>query len=106
MDYTIFACATLILAISFPHWDPTGRMTTGAGQSRLLGLLGVLGHLGGTGAIGWSSGIGAGFVAFLAIPVAASVAYSLLVRPIARSARAKAKKSALPLNPRPIIREH
>lgn len=87
MEYLIFLAATLVLAVSFPHWEPTGRVNSAAGQNRLLGLTGVVGHLGGTAAIGWLSGFAAGAFALLTIPLAASILYTLIVHPLAKSIR-------------------
>ena len=85
MEYLIFLAATLVLAVSFPHWEPTGRVNSAAGQNRLLGLTGVVGHLGGTAAISWLSGFAAGAFALLTIPLAASILYTLIVHPLAKS---------------------
>lgn len=87
MEYLIFLAATLVLAIGFPHWEPTGRVNSAAGQNRLLGLTGVVGHLGGTAAIGWLSGFAAGAIALLTIPLAASILHTLVVHPLAKSLR-------------------
>lgn len=89
MEYIIFLSATLILAVSFPHWEPTGRLHSAAGQNRLLGLTGVVGHLGGTVAIGWLSGSAAGALAFLAMPLSASILYTLIVNPLTKSIQRK-----------------
>jgi hypothetical protein len=106
MEFLIFAAAALILAIGFPHWKPAGRLASSTGQTRLLGLIGVIGHLGGTTAIGWSSGIGAGVAAFLAIPLAASALYSLIVHPFSRSIRAQTGVSARRPPAHRVARQH
>jgi hypothetical protein len=106
MEFLIFAAAALILAIGFPHWKPTGRLASSAGQSRLLGLIGIIGHLAGTAAIGWSSGIGAGVAAFLAIPLVASALYSLIVSPLSRSRSAQTGVSAPRPAGRGVARQH
>ena len=89
MEYLIFLAATLILAVSFPHWEPVGRAHAAAGRNRLLGMTGVVGHIGGTAAIIWSNGFAAGALALLTIPLAASVLYTLIVNPLAKSVRKK-----------------
>jgi hypothetical protein len=94
MEYAVFAGATLMLAISFPHWEPMGRLGSTSGGSRLLGLAGIVGHLGGSTGIAWLSGIGPGAIALLSIPIAASVAYTLVVKPVARSIRRRWHKPA------------
>ncbi len=91
MEYMIFLAATLALAVSFPHWEPTGRMRATGCKSRFLGLTGVVGHLGGAAAIAWLSGFLAGAVAFLSIPLAASVIYTLIVMPLGKSMRGKSQ---------------
>lgn len=105
MEYAIFAGATLMLAIGFPHWEPNGRFDSRVGQSRLLGLTGIVGHLGGTALIGWMSGFGPGAVAFFAIPVVASAAYTLIIHPATRSNRAKRRSLAPRMNSRQAIRQ-
>lgn len=105
MEYTIFAGAVLILAIGFPHWEPAGLFGSSVGQNRLLGLTAIVGHLGGTALIGWMGGFGAGAGAFLAIPVAASVTYSLIVHPLTRWIRAKRRSPAPRIHARQSMRQ-
>ena len=106
MEYAIFLAGTLILAVSFPHWEPTGRIHTTAGQNRLLGLAGVVGHLGGTVAIGWLSGFAAGALALLAIPLSASIIYTLIVHPLAKSIQRKPAMRSPQLGARRTIRQN
>lgn len=106
MEYMVFLAATLLLAVSFPHWEPAGRIQSAAGANRLLGLAGVVGHLGGTVAIAWLSGIAVGALALLVIPFAASMIYTLIVNPLAKSMRRKSPAQSSRVGARQIIRQY
>lgn len=86
MEYALVAGAALLLAWSFPYWEPTRRTSIGA-VGLAVCLTGTVAHLAGTAIIGWTSGPLPAAGAFLVIPAAASVVYSLLISPISRARR-------------------
>lgn len=100
MSYVIFTIASLVLAYSFPHWDPTRKLHV-CSHDRALGFLGTSAHLGATMLIGWWEGLAAGIAALLLVPVTASVLYTLVFGPLERARRTRARGAALAAAGRP-----
>jgi hypothetical protein len=86
MEYVIFAGAALLLAWSLPYWE-SHQAQSSSGSRFVPRLAGVLGHLGGALALGWLAAPTVGFVAFVAIPLVASVIHGLLIGPRRRARR-------------------
>jgi hypothetical protein len=91
MEYLIALTAAALLAIGFPQWEPGRRSPDDSTRARIFCITGTLAHLGGAALVALSGGPLAGIVAFLGIPVGGAVIYSLLIAPVTRERRLRAR---------------
>lgn len=104
MEYAIIAGAAILLAWSFLYWEPTRGTAIGVCGVGIC-LAGTLAHLGCVAMIGWTAGFLPAAGAFLAIPAAASVLYSLLIAPVSRARRLRQGRPSIGIAPLPTARQ-
>ena len=88
----MFAGAFLLLSGCYPYREPSGRFALSLVDAhRLRGLSGNAGQLGCPAVIVWLKGLGPGIVAFLLVPIVASMIYGLAVHTLLKSRWAKTR---------------